>query len=520
MITSDLIARRTLARIRGQTPIVESAIWQPQPGPQTAAYYSGGKTDLGLGLAGTQHRRSIIFRRVFPSVRGIIERSREIFNAYGAEHSRDSYNESLHIWRLASGRQIEFGSLQYETDKKKYQGQPHDLYVFDEVTEFTESQVRFVIGWNRSTYVDPVTRQPQRCRVLMTFNPPFDEAGEWVTRYFAPWLDDKHPHPAADGELRWYATIEGEEREVEEADLGWYVLSGRGHRRVDSGQAVPDDEAESGYLIPVRAFEHDGDLVMARSRTFFHASLRDNPILEATGYGATIDAMPEPLRSLLKGKFNVVRLPDPWQVIPTDWIKAAQARWTAQPPDLAMRAMGVDVARGGKDQTCIARMVGEWLDLHAYPGVETPDGPSVAARVIGLRQGDPPIGVDVIGVGASAYDSLRMQDLPVQPINFAESSDGTDKTGALRMVNVRAEAYWTLREALDPANGQAIALPPDDELRADLAAPHYKIVPRGIQIEAKEDIAERIGRSPDKGDAVAIALYVALNYRPNGGIWG
>src|SRR5581483_8210133 len=50
----------------------------------------GGKTDLLLGFAGTKHRRSIIFRRVFPSLRGMIERSREIFNARGDSHSRDS----------------------------------------------------------------------------------------------------------------------------------------------------------------------------------------------------------------------------------------------------------------------------------------------------------------------------------------------------------------------------------------------------------------------------------------------
>jgi len=49
--------------------------WNPQPGPQTEAYYhqadetlyggavGGGKTDLLLGLATTQHLRSIIFRR-------------------------------------------------------------------------------------------------------------------------------------------------------------------------------------------------------------------------------------------------------------------------------------------------------------------------------------------------------------------------------------------------------------------------------------------------------------------------
>jgi hypothetical protein len=71
-------------------------------------------------------------------------------------------------------------------------------------------------------------------------------------------------------------------------------------------------------------------------------------------------------------------------------------------------------------------------------------------------------------------------------------------------VNKRAEAYWRLREALDPSQdgGSRIAPPPDSALSADLAAPRWKLTPRGIPIESKEDIVRRIGRSPVKGDAV------------------
>src|SRR5262245_36206167 len=81
-------------------------IWTPQAGPQSNAFTDdcdiigyggaagGGKSELLLGLAALKHRRSIIFRRVFPSARDIIERSRALLG------SHFSFNESLHIWRL------------------------------------------------------------------------------------------------------------------------------------------------------------------------------------------------------------------------------------------------------------------------------------------------------------------------------------------------------------------------------------------------------------------------------------
>jgi hypothetical protein len=64
-----------------------------------------------------------------------------------------------------------------------------------------------------------------------------------------------------------------------------------------------------------------------------------------------------------------------------------------------------------------------------------------------------------------------------------------------------------VREALDPDSGQDIALPPDRDLRADLTAPRWSITARGIQVESKEEIRKRIGRSPDAGDAVMLAHY-------------
>lgn len=496
--------RQTYANKQNRGPI-----WTPQVGPQERAYNSdadiigyggaagGGKSSLALGFAATRHRRSIIFRQVFPSLRGLIEDSRGLLC-----RPNDNFNESLHIWRTADDRLIEFGSVQYQKDKKKHQGQPRDLIVFDEATEFPETTVRFLIGWNRSS------RRDQKCRVLLTFNPPMDDAGDWVTRYFAPWLDPNHPQPANDGDLRWFAMVEGEEKEVSEGNFGWYVMDG-----LDLRPATAGDQSQ----VPMRGVEINGKPYLVKSRTFFHAQLKDNPILAATGYGATIDAMPEPLRSLLKGNFEGGRQVDPWQVIPGDWVRIAQDRWKkmSKPADLPCTTLGVDVARGGQDKTVISKRYGNWFaELLKYPGKATTDGPSVAALVMQhheKRSEDdkgPKVHIDAIGVGTSPFDILKNNNIETVPVIASEGSDQLDKLKKLKFRNLRAEMYWRFREALDPANGEEIALPPDPELLADLCAPKWSLTVSGILIESKADIIERIGRSPDCADAVVMAAWL------------
>jgi len=104
-------------------------------------------------------------------------------------------------------------------------------------------------------------------------------------------------------------------------------------------------------------------------------------------------------------------------------------------------------------------------------------------------------------------------------VNGSAAAKGRDKTGMFSFVNLRAENWWKLREALEPSSGQDLALPPDPELRADLCAPTWKLTARGIQVEPKDCgkaqsnernccIKHRIGRSPDKGDSLVYAHMV------------
>jgi hypothetical protein len=462
-------------------------LWKPNPGPQTDAYNSeadilgyggaagGGKSDLVLGLAATKHKNSVIFRRVFPNLRALIERSRMIFNPTGNAHSKDRFNESLHRWMIGN-RMVEFEACQYEKDKEKQRGRPRDFYAFDEATEFSKTQVEFIIAWLRSTDAG------QRCRVVLTFNPPTDDAGSWIIDYFLPWLaylhpdDFTHPNPARPGELRWYAVIDGKEIEC------------------------------AGDII-----EHNGELIRPLSRTFIPARLEDNPYLNDTGYRSVLQSMPEPFRSqLLYGDFSASVEADPWQVIPAEWVRLAQARWAKlEQPNVPLTGVGVDVARGGRDKTVIVKRYDNYFsEPLAFPGVITKDGPVVAELVRKNLESEPGyINVDVIGVGGSAYDSLKPMYKNVIPVNVAEGSDFRDKSGKLKMRNKRAEYYWRMREALDPDHGDDIALPPGAEIVADLCAARYELTTAGIQIEGKEEIKQRIGRSPDIGEAILLANY-------------
>jgi hypothetical protein len=90
-------------------------------------------------------------------------------------------------------------------------------------------------------------------------------------------------------------------------------------------------------------------------------------------------------------------------------------------------------------------------------------------------------------------------------VKASESAKGlTDLTEQRTFANMRAYLYWAIRDALDPALGGELALPPADELTQDLTEVHWSTRSNGdIIIEEKEKIKKRLGRSPDYGDAVA-----------------
>jgi hypothetical protein len=477
---------------------IKQHAWRPLPGPQTMAYESkadvigfggaagGGKTDLAIGLATEEHYRTQFFRREGPQLTGVIDRLAEIVG------SRDLINGKPAVYRDADDRQIEFNSMPNLGDETKYQGRPKDLLVIDEAANFLEQQVRFVKGWVRTT------RPGQRTRTLMTFNPPTNAEGRWVIGFFAPWLDKRHTlYPTGPGKLRYVYV------DPETGNDVW----------------IADDDHRPFVLIAgVRTYDFNPDdyrpeeIVQPESRTFVPSRITDNPFLVSTGYMAQLQALPEPLRSqMLNGNFEAGQQDDPWQVVPTAWAEIAMNRWKERARKGEMLSMGVDVARGGKDSTAIARRhkteeTEHWYDrLSMYPGTETPNGRVVAGLVIAEHRDHAPIHLDVIGVGASPFDVLTEASQPVYGINVSEKATSMDKSGRLSFFNLRSQSWWQMREDLDPDANNGICLPPDPELLKELCAPRWEMSGLTIKVESRESIVSRVGRSPDRASAVILA---------------
>jgi hypothetical protein len=453
--------------------------WRPLPGPQEQAHESkadivgfggaagGGKTHLAIGLSLTEHHRAAIFRQNGTELTAIIDDIAEIVGG------RDDLNSTEKIWRTTrydgDPLQIELGSFPARGDEKKYQGRPHDLLVFDEAANMREEAVRFLMGWLRTTTPD------QRCRVLMCFNPPTTVEGRWIVEYFAPWLDKKHPNPALPGDLRWFTTINGKDIEC------------------DGPEPITTD---------------DGELVTPLSRTFIPSRVSDNPYLMGTSYYRQLQAMPEPLRSqMLFGDFHAGVEDDPWQVIPTEWVEKAMDRWTKPPRLEEMDSMGVDVAMRGKDNTVLARRHGMWFDEPiVYEGKDCPDGATIAGYCMAAVRDKAVIHIDLFGVGAQPYGHLMGIGQQVIGCNVGDPATGVAKDGKIRFRNQRTLLWWRMREALDPNANTGICLPPDKALLADLCTPKWSLTGSAIQVESREDIMKKLGKSPDYASAYVLAL--------------
>ena len=159
--------------------------------------------------------------------------------------------------------------------------------------------------------------------------------------------------------------------------------------------------------------------------------------------------------------------------------------------------LGVDVARGGIDSTILFRRRG----LKAYAPTEVAsdeDGPQVAGRVAFQTQEHKVERVfvdDTGGYGASCMDSLKMSFPNIDVVGIKYNAKAQDK----RYFNKRTEMWVRMRDWIK-AGG---ALPNDPRLAEELMMPKLSFHGGLMRLEEKEQIKKRLGRSPDRADALA-----------------
>lgn len=173
-----------------------------------------------------------------------------------------------------------------------------------------------------------------------------------------------------------------------------------------------------------------------------------------------------------------------------------------------LRIAGADIGGGGEDPSV-------WTSFHGntqmpFEQVKTSELGVVASMLDKYCTDNniDAIGIDDTGVGHGVTDRLQEHKRPYKiiPIHFGSAAKNFPEVATRKPANARCEMYLILEKAM--RNG-SVRILYDKELQRELTS--QKIVGQKksemIRLEDKMLIKKRIGRSPNKADATAIALY-------------
>lgn len=195
--------------------------------------------------------------------------------------------------------------------------------------------------------------------------------------------------------------------------------------------------------------------------------------------------------------------------IPMEYVMSAMSDEAEQAiivGDHEPMVLGVDVARYGEDATVMFLRHGR--KEIATQVVSGEGNKAIAARIVHEFVNRYPL--DAINVDGSGGFGSGVVDIlqTVYKVDYINEIVGSGESPDPECVNMRANMYMQLKYAL--ARGMCLTRNP--ELMAELVefGYHHKNKRQKLQLEEKEDIKKRLGRSPDRADALALTFAVPV----------
>lgn len=247
--------------------------------------------------------------------------------------------------------------------------------------------------------------------------------------------------------------------------------------------------------------------------SFIPARAWDNPHLPA-GYIEDMRAEmpPEWYRAFIEGDWDA--LVPTTAAIPVKLVEGARRR--KEPMNLGDCVWGIDVGHLGTDSTWIARRQGYHFDfIDGWQQKRTDESVDLILHHLSYATPYPRrIVVDYDGIGAGVGDGLlKAQEAGSIPQTceivglHAQKTATVEAAGVfapVRYANMKSQLAFELRKILESKRGQ---LPDDEDMAQDLTAPNYDVIDGRVYIESKKLVRRKLGRSPDKGDALLLTVY-------------
>lgn len=213
-------------------------------------------------------------------------------------------------------------------------------------------------------------------------------------------------------------------------------------------------------------------------------------------------------------------------LFPMHWLDTAMSRprWAeVSHRQRRVEAIGVDVAAGGRDDTCWTLV--DRAGVMEQIVMDLSNTMEIVGHTVRLIQehgiSAERVAIDAGGGGKQIADRLHELGYYVRAFNFGESADDGQA-----YKNRRAELYGNLRRVLDPEReAGSFQLPPQAaELRQELAILPLQYdsegrmflppkEPRPNQAVSAKSLRQILGRSPDRADSLALAAW-ALRRQP------